>query len=400
VSRLDSCFELEDFRRAAQARLPRGLFEFIDRGAERESGLVNNIDAFARLRLKTRLPMDFSNHDLSTEVFGRRWRTPFAIAPTGVAGLCWYRGEMALAKAAAACGVPFVVTSTSITSMEEIAGQSGAELWFQLYPWVEEDDTMALIRKADQLGYQALVITVDWALGRTREYNDRNGFTDPISLNRRFITDMALHPSWVFGVMGRYATTTGFPRHENFPPRFRHRLTSASSSKPRNSQALTWDYIDRIRRVWPRPLLIKGILNPIDARLAVEHGAEGVVVSNHGGRALDSAVATIDILPEIVEAVGSRATVILDSGVRFGGDVVKALALGATAVLVGRPALYGVATGGQAGVEKVLGLLASQYEKNMGYVGCRRVGELGPHIFASARPSKLEDAACGPSQAA
>jgi isopentenyl diphosphate isomerase/L-lactate dehydrogenase-like FMN-dependent dehydrogenase len=210
---------------------------------------------------------------------------------------------------------------------------------------------------------------------------DRTGFTDPISLNRRFVLDMMRHPRWVAGVLGRYHVAGGLPRHENFPERFRFRLTTPSSRKPRNSETLTWADIGRIRAAWPRTLIVKGILNPIDARHAVAAGADGIVVSNHGGRALDSAVATIDVLPEIVAAVGSGTTVLLDSGVRFGSDIVKALALGAKAVLVGRPVLYGVAAAGQDGAARVLALLRTQFEKNMAYVGRNRPEDLGPDIF-------------------
>ena len=197
--------------------------------------------------------------------------------------------------------------------------------------------------------------------------------------------DMALHPRWLAGVMGRYLLTSGMPRHENFPPQYRHRITTATTRGPRNSITMTWETIGRVRRMWSGPLVVKGILNGDDARRAVDQGADGVVVSNHGGRALDSAPATIDVLPEVVAAVGDQATVLLDSGVRQGSDIVKALALGARAVLIGRATLYGIATGGQAGAAKVLKLLATQFEKNMGYVGCPRVADLGPHVVHASR---------------
>jgi isopentenyl diphosphate isomerase/L-lactate dehydrogenase-like FMN-dependent dehydrogenase len=181
--------------------------------------------------------------------------------------------------------------------------------------------------------------------------------------------------------MGRYLLTSGLPRHENYPGKYRHRITRPTSEGPKNSITTTWEVIGRIRRVWPGPLVVKGILTADDARRAVDHGADGVVVSNHGGRALDSAPPTIDVLPEVVAAVGDTTTVLLDSGVRQGSDIVKAVALGARAVMIGRATLYGIATSGQAGADKVLKLLATQFEKNMGYVGCPNVSDLGPHVL-------------------
>ncbi len=304
--RADRCFTVDDFRLAARRHLPRGLFEFIDRGAERETALDNNIAAFTRLKLKTQFLGGGQGRDMSVELFGRKIAFPAAIAPTGAAGLCWFQGEIALARAAAGAGIPFTLTTTALVSMESVAREAGGILWFQLYPWKEAEDTFAIIERLRDLPYEALVVTIDWGVGRTREHMDRTGFTDPISLSRRFVIDMLRHPRWVAGVLGRYGAAGGLPRHENFPSRFRFRFTTASSRKPQNSENLTWADIARIRAAWPRTLIVKGILSPIDARNVVDAGADGIVVSNHGGRALDSAVATIDVLPEIVAAVGSR----------------------------------------------------------------------------------------------
>ena len=386
---LSRCLDLADFREAARRHLPRGVFEFLDRGAERELAAAENTAAFERLKLRTRFLVGFDDYDMGSELFGKRIAMPLAIAPTGIAGLCWYQGELALAKAAAKAGVPFTLASASITSMETIAREAGGRLWFQCYMWKKEEEHLffEMIERARKLDYEALVVTIDTALGRTREYNDRNGFTDPISLNARFITDMMLHPRWVAGVMGRYALTTGMPRHENYAPQYQQRITRGTAIAPTNSRTMTWNDVARIRERWPRTLIIKGMISGKDARLAVEHGADAVVVSNHGGRALDASAATLDLLPEVVKAVGDHTTVLMDSGVRHGGDIVKALALGAKAVLVGRATLYGIGAGGQEGAEKVLRMFATQFEKNMGYVGCRRVSEVGPHILAFPPPA-------------
>jgi isopentenyl diphosphate isomerase/L-lactate dehydrogenase-like FMN-dependent dehydrogenase len=389
MSRLDRCFDLADVRRAARRHLPRGIFDFVDRGAEQDIAMAENVAAFRRLKLRGRFLVDLSTRDMGTELFGRRMALPVAIAPTGAAGLLWYQGEVALARAAAAAGIPFTLAAASINSMETIKAEAPAgRNWFQFYMWEEGDLCLEMVTRAQELGYEALVMTIDTALGRTREYNDRNGFTDPISLNARFVTDMALHPRWVFGVIGRYVATTGMPRHENYPPRYRHSVMRGPSANPRNSVATTWADVARVRDLWKGPFVVKGIGSGEDARKAVDHGADAVVVSNHGGRALDSAAATIDILPEVVAAVGDRADVLLDSGVRHGSDIVKAVARGARAVMIGRATLFGIAAGGQAGAEKVLGFLGTQFEKNMGYVGCRTVGELGSHVLVegSAAP--------------
>jgi (S)-mandelate dehydrogenase len=387
MSRLDRCYTIADFREQARRHLPKSVFEFVDRGAEDEVALRDNRAAFERLKLRTKFCVDLTERDMGTELFGKKIKLPLAIAPTGIAGMCWYQGELALAKAAAAAGIPFTLATSSLTPMEMIAKEAGGRLWFQLYLWKEEDLSFEMVARARDLGFEALIVTIDTALGRSREYNDRNGFTDPISFNRRMVTDLALHPRWLFGVMGRYLATSGMPRHENFPAKYQRRITTRNQGpSPINHPGLSWKHIARLREFWKGPLIIKSVLSEADAKLAVEHGADGVVVSNHGGRALDSAVPTIDILPEVVAAVGNKTTVMLDSGIRRGTDVIKALALGAKAVLLGRSTLYGIATAGEAGATKALKILATEFEKNMAYVGCRNVSEVTKEIFAPSPP--------------
>lgn len=383
MSRLSTCYNVSDFREGARRRLPKFIFEFIDRGAEDEVALAENIEAFRRIKLVTNFCVDLAERDMGTQLFGTRCDLPLVIAPTGVAGLCWYRGELELAKAAAKAGIPFTVSWAALTSMETIAREAGGRLWYQLYYWTEEDLSFETIARVRDLGYEALVVTIDTALGRSREYNDRNGFTDPMTFNRKIISDLACRPRWCMEVMGRYLATTGMPKHENLPAKYHDTKT-----KPINHPGLHWKHIEKIRAVWPRTLIIKGILSTKDAIRAVECGADGISVSNHGGRALDSAVPPIEILPDIVAAVGDRTTVLLDGGVRRGTDIIKALALGAKAVLIGRATLYATAVAGQAGAEKMLNIIGTEFEKNMAYVGCRRVSEVGPHILAPR--SRLE----------
>ena len=211
------------------------------------------------------------------------------------------------------------------------------------------------------------------------------GFTIPFTMNARSLIDMTIHPEWLVGVMFRYLATTGMPTHENYPAKYRNRITRGTGhERPMRHTSMTWKDISKLREFWPGKLIVKGILRAEDAVLAVEHGADAVVVSNHGGRALDAAAPTIEILPEVVAAVGDRATVILDSGIRRGSDMVKALALGADAVLTGRATLYGISTAGQAGAEKALRILKTEFEKTMAYVGCRRISELSRDVFQQA----------------
>ncbi len=383
MSRLDRCYNIADMREIARRRLPKGVFEYLDRGAEDEVALADNREAFKRLKLRTRFLVDLSERDMGTELLGARSELPMAIAPTGIAGLTWYEGELELAKAAAAQGIPFTLATGSVTSMEKIADVAGGRLWFQLYMWKEEELSYEMVGRARDAGFEALVVTIDGALGNNREYNKRNGFTIPFTISPRSVTDMALHPEWLLGVMARYITTTGMPRHENYPAKYAQRVTTGTGKeRPMRHTAMTWTDIDRMREFWPGKLIIKGILREEDAVLAVEHGADGVVVSNHGGRALDAAAPTIDVLPEVVRAVGNKTTVILDSGIRRGSDMVKALALGADAVLTGRATLYGTSVAGQAGAEKAISILKTEFEKTMAYVGCRRVSEVTSDIFA------------------
>lgn len=383
MSRLDHCYNIADLRKYARRRLPKGVFEYVDRGAEDEVALRDNREAFRRLKLRTRFLVDLSERDMGIELLGKRSELPMAIAPTGVAGMTWYHGEVELAKAAAAKGVPFTLATPAVTPMERVAEVAGGRLWFQLYMWGEVEESYKLVGRARDAGFEALIVTIDSALGNNREYNKRNGFVVPFKPSVRSVTDIALHPEWLFGVMCRYIATTGMPRHENYPEQYRHRITGrAGQARPPRYLSMTWDEIARMRDFWPGKLIVKGILREEDAVHAVENGADAVVVSNHGGRALDCAAPTIEILPEVVRAVGARTTVILDSGIRRGSDMVKALALGADAVLTGRATLYGTAIAGQAGAEKALSILYTEFEKTMAYVGCRRVSEVTPDIFA------------------
>ena len=387
---LADCRNIADLREAARRTLPRFIFEFIDRGAEDEVAVAHNRAAFERIKIRGRSLVDISQRDLSTTLFGRRMAMPAAVAPMSPLGLAWYQGELAMARAAAAAGVPYTLPTMAMTPMdailasaaERIAGESGARLWFQLYTWEDRAASDRLVSRARDAGFEALLVTVDTAVSPNREYNQRNGFVMPFRFTPNVMLDMLRHPAWLARVMGRYLTTTGLPRMENYPTR--HRATRPSNDPGlKSTNSLSWDDIRRLRDLWPGKLLIKGVMRGDDAAQAMEHGLDGVVVSNHGGRNLDSAVAPIEVLAEVVAAVAGRGAVLMDSGVRRGSDILKALALGADAVLLGRPMAFGMATAGQAGAARALALLREEFSVAMAYGGCRSVADITPDLLAA-----------------
>jgi isopentenyl diphosphate isomerase/L-lactate dehydrogenase-like FMN-dependent dehydrogenase len=386
MAALDHCYNVNDLRAAAKKKLPKGVFEFVDRGSEDEVALRNNRAGFERLKLKHRALVDVSGRSMETTLFGKPVGMPMAIAPTGAAGLCWYEGELELAKAAAAAKIPFTLATGAMTAMEKIAQDAGGRLWFQLYVWKERKLSYELIERAKRAGFEALIITVDTIVPPNREYNAKNGFNLPFHPTVRALADMLGHPVWFASVIARYLTTIGLPRYENYPGDLKRSIrTNPSTGALMRQDSLSWNDIRIFRDMWPGILMVKGINRPDDAVKATEYGVDGIIVSNHGGRNMDSAVASIDALPEIAEAVGSKGTVILDSGIRRGSDIAKALALGAKAVLTGRATLYGTAVGGQAGAAKAVDLIRKELDNTMAYCGCNSVDELTPDILFGPR---------------
>lgn len=377
-----------DLRQAARSRLPRGLFEFIDRGTEDEVALRNNHNAFERVKLVPRVLVDVCERHQQVTLLGRKQASPLIVAPTGAAGLAWYQGELELAKAAAAMEVPFVLSTASLTPMEVIAKQAGGRLWFQLYIWPDREASYQLIDRAHDTGFEALFVTVDTVVSPNREYNARNGFSVPMRPRWRNILDFATHPRWSLGVMGRYLATTGMPRHENYPDRLRHSLVSGPKRDAAAARAkvLAWDELSRLRDRWPGKLILKGVLHPADAERAIEAGVDGIVVSNHGGRNFDSAIAPLDALPPIAAAAGTKLTILLDSGITRGSDVVKAMAMGANAVMLGRMPLWGAAAAGQAGARHALSIMKSEIDRTLAFLGCCDVRDLTPDMLALTEP--------------
>ena len=400
MSALDRCLNVYDLRAAAKRRLPRAVFEFVDRGSEDGIAVANNRNAFERIKLRHRALVDVSRRNVATTLFGKPVSLPMAIAPTGAAGLCWHEGELELAKAAAKAKIPLTLSTASMTAMEKIAKHGGPEvggrLWFQLYVWKQRELSHQLIERANRNGFEALIVTVDSPVSPNREYNTHNGFALPFKPTPRFVVDVMRHPVWAKDVLLKYFTSIGFPRHENYPEEYQKSVLSGVGARDAlRADSLAWDDIAKFRDIWPGILMLKGVNRADDAVKALGYGVDGIVVSNHGGRNMDSSAATIDLLPEIAEAVGERATVILDSGVRRGSDIAKALALGAKAVLTGRATLYGTAVGGEAGALRAVNLIRNEFDKTMAYTGCNTVDELSPDIFFGDRWSNRMAAHAG-----
>ena len=385
ASALKQAHNLHDLQALARARLPRGVFEFIDRGVEDEVALQENRLAFQRIKLAPHVLVDVSGRSAACTLFGQPCAMPVAIAPTGAAGLVWYQGELELARAAAAAGVPFTVATNAMTSMETIADQAGGRLWFQLNMFPDRRIAHAMVERAARLGFEALVLTADCSVVPNREYNARNGFALPFRIGPRATLDVLRHPRWLTSVLLRYLLGPGMPRFENYPPALRGRVTGfATGQSAGRCEDLSWDDLRRLRELWPRKLIVKGILRPEDAVRCVDLGADAIVVSNHGGRTVDSTPAPIERLPLVAQAVAGRATVLVDGGIRRGSDVLKARALGADAVLVGRPTLYGAAVAGAEGVAHVLALLRTEIERELGLNGLRHIDEVTADLLVSA----------------
>jgi (S)-mandelate dehydrogenase len=383
---LDNCYNIFDLREAAKKRLPRGVFEFFDRGTEDEIALVNNRAGFEKLKLKHRALIDMTHRTMQTTLFGKPVSMPMAIAPTGVAGMCWYHGELELAKAASEAKIPFTLATGAMTPMEEIAEKAPGRLWMQLYVWQKRELSYELINRAKNCGFEALIVTVDTAVSPNREYNAKNGFHQPFRMTTKATLDILSKPRWTATVLSRYLMNGGLPKYENAPKHLQRSIrTDPNREAMMRRDSLSWEDIKIFRKMWPGILMVKGINRPDDAVKAAEHGCDGIIVSNHGGRNMDSAVASIDALPDIAEAVGEKATVLLDSGVRRGSDIVKALALGAKGVLAGRAPLYGASVAGQKGTAKAISVIKQEMDTTMVYCGCRTVEEITPDILFGPR---------------
>lgn len=370
---------IDDLRAAARRRLPRAIFDFIDGGAHAETTLRANRAAWDRHAFAPRTLVDVSTRTLATTVLGDRLDLPFLLAPVGLAGLFAREGELAAARAAEAAGTVSCLSTTAVASIEAVRGVTTKPFWFQLYALKDRGVTRELIARARAAGCSVLVFTVDLPVQGQRDRDVRNGFTMPPRVTvanafdtlRRFgwLRDVLLGPRPTFGnLAGRLAEPEPF-------------VTIAAHIARQFDASMTWSDLEWIREAWGGPLALKGILTVDDARRAADHGVNGIVVSNHGGRQLDGAPATLEVLPEIVDAVGDRIEVLFDGGIRRGQDVVKALALGARACLIGRAWAWGVAAGGEAGVARSIEILRREIDSTLALLGHTSVASLDRSVL-------------------
>jgi (S)-mandelate dehydrogenase len=373
--RLERAQSIEDLRRMARRRLPRAVFDFFDGGAESETTLRRNSEAFESIEFSPRIMVDVSSRNLAASILGKPARLPLIIAPTGLAALGWPQADIALARAAGRFGVPFVVSSSSSVRLEDIARAApDTRLWFQVYVYRDRELVRSLIRRARDCGFEAVVLTADVPLLGQRERDGRNSFSVPIRVTPRMLWDTLRCPRWTYDIL-----TQGVPRMQNFVDVSSGLKSVGSLAALMTSNmdaSVSWSDVSSLRADWPGKVVLKGVLSPADASLAVNAGFDAIVVSNHGGRQLDHAPATISVLPEIAATVAGRIELLLDGGVRRGSDIAKVLCLGAQAAMTGRATLFGAAAAGQPGVERALELLRAEFDRCLALIGCPAAAEL------------------------
>ena len=375
-----TALNIDELRSAARRRLPKTIFEFIDGGAFDEVTLRANREDFEKIRFRTRILTDVTECDTSTTIIGTPANVPLILAPTGLAGILHRRGELCASRAAHRAGVPYCLSTMATCSIEQIAEASPVQRWFQLYVLKDRGITKAMIERARATGCKALVLTVDTKIQGPRERDMRNGFTVPPKFTLGTMVDFARHWRWLLDVgLGPKVTFRNF---DGTAAQSGNAVSITQFIAGQYDLSISWKDVDWFKSVWGGPLALKGVLTPEDAKIALDHGVDAVIVSNHGGRQLDGAMSAIEALPDVVDAVQGRAEVILDGGVRRGADVVKALALGARACMIGRAWLYGLASDGEAGVDRALEILINEIEVTMRLLGRTTVAELGHDCLA------------------
>lgn len=373
--RLRRAFSLDDFEAAARRHLPKPIFDYVAGTAESGRSHSANLSDFAAIGFVPNSLRGHIGRSQKTVIFGKEYDRPFGIAPMGLSALAAYDGDVVLAKAAADCGTLAMMSATSLTSLERVAEQAQSR-WFQAYFPGDEERVLGMTDRIARAGFDTLVITVDVAVNGNRETDLRNGFATPLKPTPKLAWQGATHPAWLLGTALKTLRTHGMPHFENLdvdrgPPILARDLVRSFSGR----EQLRWDHVEAARARWKGNFVLKGVLSPKDAERARAMGCDGIIVSNHGGRQLDGAVSAISALPQVVEAAGDM-TVMLDSGVRRGTDVLKALALGAQFVFVGRPMLYAAAVAGKPGVRYAMDILSAEIDRNMALLGIGDLSEM------------------------
>jgi len=367
---------IEDLRRAAKRRLPRVVFDYIDGGAEDEWTLRANSRAFEGVTLRPRCAVAVPSCDLRTVVLGASLPMPLILAPVGSSRLIHPRGEEAAAHAAGAAGIPYVLSTFSGCLLEDVAAASSAPLWYQLYLAGGRDCALPALDRAKAAGFSALVVTIDTAVAGMRERDFRNGVKELLGGKMRsmlpFVSQLLVKPRWLAG----FFADGGLMKFPNIVVPGKGPMLYADVTAALEQSVVTWEDLEWIREAWTGPIVVKGIHTAEDARRAVDEGADALVVSNHGGRQLDRVAPSLQMLPEVVAAVGDRIEVLFDGGIRRGSDIIKALCLGARAVLVGRAYAYGLGAAGEAGVARAIEILRADLVRTLKLLGCASVGEL------------------------
>ena len=367
---------IEDLRRAAKRRLPRVVFDYIDGGAEDEWTLRANSRAFEAVTLRPRCAVAVPSCDLRTVVLGASLPMPLILAPVGSSRLIHPRGEEAAAHAAGAAGIPYVLSTFSGCLLEDVAAASSAPLWYQLYLAGGRECALPALDRAKAAGFSALVVTIDTAVAGMRERDFRNGVKELLGGKMRsmlpFVSQLLVKPRWLAG----FFADGGLMKFPNIVVPGKGPMLYADVTAALEQSVVTWEDLEWIREAWTGPIVIKGIHTAEDARRAVDEGADALVVSNHGGRQLDRVAPSLQMLPEVVAAVGDRIEVLFDGGIRRGSDIIKALCLGARAVLVGRAYAYGLGAAGEAGVARAIEILRADLVRTLKLLGCASVGEL------------------------
>jgi len=373
--RLKSAASVDDYRRIAKRRLPHGVFDYIDGGAEDERTLARNVDAFANYEFQPRILRDVSRLDTSTTILGRPAAMPLILAPTGFTRIAQSQGELAVARAAARADIPWSLSTMGTRSIEEVAAVSSGDKWFQVYTWRDRGLVKELLDRSKAAGYTAVWLTVDTAVLGRRERDVRRGMTLPPKIGPGTVIDGATHPAWTWDFLRSepitFANVIGLSDEDGSTA-----VNLAEHMSRQFDPALSWGDVDWLRTVWDGPIVLKGIQTVADAKQAVAVGVDGIGLSNHGGRQLDDAPAPIELVEPVRDEVGDGPTVICDGGVRRGSDIVKAVALGANAVSMGRPYLYALGAAGERGVDHLLAFMREGMERTMALTGVRSIAEI------------------------